>query len=292
MGRNLSVMSFDKVSESGLITNGNYALTNNTAESHSSEISLEHPFLLKGLLFIICLKGTAKLKIDYKEFMIKQNMISIILPNQILESTDNSEDHYVENLFFSVDFLNTLPYTRRFDFFNKINACPCLEVSDCSMKELIKYHSFIKEACLKNEFVYKEEIAQSLLYAFIALVGSLYVESKIEVSVEPKSREEEIVEKFSGLLIQHHIKERSASFYSDKLCITAKYLSRTLKRVTGRSINSWIVDAVILEAKIMLKSSDLTILQISEELNFPNPSFFVRYFKRNAGITPMKYREK
>ena len=99
-----------------------------------------------------------------------------------------------------------------------------------------------------------------------------------------------IVEEFSKLLMQYHRESRKASFYADKLCISTQYLSRILRECTGRSVNSWITEFVIAEAKYLLKSSDMSILQISEKLNFPNPSFFTRYFKQYAGITPMKFR--
>jgi len=85
--------------------------------------------------------------------------------------------------------------------------------------------------------------------------------------------------------------ERSPRFYADKLFITTKYLSSILKKVTGRSINSWLEEAIILGAKLLLKSTDLTVLQVSEELSFPNPSYFGRYFKKATGMTPKDYRD-
>lgn len=288
MKNKLSILSFDNVPDPERSSMRNYNLTNSSQPSH---LSFEHPFLAKGMLFGLCLKGYAKLRIDYKEYNLIPNSIFIVLPNQIFEPLEESEDHYVECLFFSTDFVNTLPLPRNFDVLNNMTLCPCLSVSDENMHELMEYHSFIVRVCNRSRHIHDEAVAKSLMYAFIALMASLYAETKVHADMIPNTRGTIIVDEFCKLLMKYHNTERMASFYSDKLCISTQYLSRTLKRLTGRSVNTWITEAVILEAKVLLKSSDKSIMEISEELNFPNPSFFIRYFKQYAGITPLKYRE-
>ena len=87
------------------------------------------------------------------------------------------------------------------------------------------------------------------------------------------------------------MKERSIAFYADKMFITPKYLSRVVKETSGVDIQQWIDDMVIMAAKALLKSSNMTILQISEDMSFANPSFFGTYFKKRTGMTPVQYRE-
>ena len=84
--------------------------------------------------------------------------------------------------------------------------------------------------------------------------------------------------------------ERFLEFYAYELGVTPKHLSRTVKAQTGYSAASWIERFLILEAKILLKSTNLTIQQISDNLNFPTQSFFGKYFKKNVGIAPKIYR--
>jgi len=290
MKNKLSIISFDNAPDQESLTMRDYSLGNSSMPPHPS-LSFEYPLLPKGMILGICLQGNAKLRIDFKEYSLIPNSIFTILPNQIFEPLEKSDNHYVETLFLSEDFVSFLPLPKDFDVMNKMKNCPCLPVSEENMEELIEYHSFIFKACNDNNHIHKKEIAESLIYALISLIGSLYVESEIYTELKVNSRGEGIVEEFSKLLMKHHRNERSASFYADKLCISTQYLSRTLKKITGRSVNIWITEAVILEAKILLKSSSMTVLQISEELNFPNPSFFVRYFKQYSGVTPSKYRE-
>ena len=72
--------------------------------------------------------------------------------------------------------------------------------------------------------------------------------------------------------------------------IAALKYSFSIKEVRGKSALDLINEAVILDAKAQLKNSDLTILQISDTLNFTNPSFFAKYFKKHTGMTPKEYR--
>ena len=84
--------------------------------------------------------------------------------------------------------------------------------------------------------------------------------------------------------------ERFLEYYADELGVTPKHLSRTVKAQTGYSAASWIERFLILEAKILLKSTNLTVQQISDNLNFPTQSFFGKYFKKNVGVSPKLYR--
>jgi AraC-like DNA-binding protein len=81
-------------------------------------------------------------------------------------------------------------------------------------------------------------------------------------------------------------------FYADKLHITPKHLSKVLKAVGSKPPNDLIDDHVALEAKALLKSTNKTIQQITDELNFPSQSFFGKYFKRITGMSPREYKSK
>jgi YesN/AraC family two-component response regulator len=80
------------------------------------------------------------------------------------------------------------------------------------------------------------------------------------------------------------------SFYASKLCLTPKYLSKLIKQASGRSAPDWIDSFVILEAKNMLKYSDISIKEIVYKLHFANQSVFYKFFKSHTGITPSEYR--
>lgn len=72
--------------------------------------------------------------------------------------------------------------------------------------------------------------------------------------------------------------------------ITPGYLSSVVKNVTGKSAAEWIEEYVLMEAKALLASTDMTIQQICYQLNFPTQSFFGKYFKTHTGVSPKAYR--
>ena len=101
-----------------------------------------------------------------------------------------------------------------------------------------------------------------------------------------------LVEKFLNLAHTYHKKQCELKFYAQQLIITPKYLSKVVKETSGRPANDWIDDLVVLEAKALLKSTNMTIQQVSDDLNFPSQSFFGKYFKRVTGMSPKEYKGK
>jgi len=89
----------------------------------------------------------------------------------------------------------------------------------------------------------------------------------------------------------YYKKERSVSFYAGKLYVTPKYLSSLVKAVSGKTAGEWIAEIVVLESKVLLKSSSKSIQEISVELNFANQSFFGKYFKQHTGMSPYAYKK-
>jgi len=94
---------------------------------------------------------------------------------------------------------------------------------------------------------------------------------------------------FIELLSTYHSKERELRFYAEKMCITPKYLSTIVLRVSGKKAVEWIADFVILEAKSMLRYSGMNVQEIARHLNFPTQSSFGKYFKSQVGLSPSEY---
>ena len=94
------------------------------------------------------------------------------------------------------------------------------------------------------------------------------------------------------LLPEYVSKDRSVSFYSEKLCVTPKYLSVVCKSLTGKSALGWIHDYTTEIIRYKLKHSSHSIKEISESLNFPNLSFFGKYVRSHLGMSPTDYRKQ
>ena len=103
-------------------------------------------------------------------------------------------------------------------------------------------------------------------------------------------RAQQLFDKFMKLLGDYHTKEKSLKFYADKMFLTPKYVSGMIKAYSGKSALAWINEYVVLEAKMMLRYTDMTVQEIAYSLNFPTQSAFGKYFKQQAGCSPKNYR--
>ena len=106
-----------------------------------------------------------------------------------------------------------------------------------------------------------------------------------------QTRQQEIFHQFAALLNEHAATEHEIAFYADKLCLTPNHLGATIREATGTTVMQWIHRYIIQQAKLQLKYSNKPIWQIAESLNFPNPSFFSKFFKRETCMTPGEYRK-
>ena len=270
-----------------------FAIKNFVLISDAPQFPLDHsfddPFIFNGFVLTICLKGEAKLKINYRDFSIHQGETFTYIPNQIFQVKERSDNFIIENLFLSPDFILTLPLPKDFDLLKRMGTKPVQKVSNEAMHNMLELHSLIAKHHRREDNPYREFQTKALIFALLMEVSTAYSANAPENSPSV-SRQELLTDNFFKLMLEDYKENRSVAYYADKLCLTPKYLSMTVKKMTGYPISDWINNVVIIEAKRMLKATDMTALQISEELNFPNPSFFGRFFKQYAGMTPLQYK--
>jgi AraC-like DNA-binding protein len=86
-------------------------------------------------------------------------------------------------------------------------------------------------------------------------------------------------------------RNRKVENYAQIIGITAKHLAHVIKKTTGKYPSEWMDNYVLLESKRLLRSTDLSIQDISYDLNFSTPSHFGKFFKNQTGMTPKKFRD-
>ncbi|SHE35412.1 AraC family transcriptional regulator [Dysgonomonas macrotermitis] len=252
---------------------------------------LDFPHIFEGFLLAFCSAGKARFKIDLREYSIEKDMLLIIFPNQIFEPISRSEFLHIQYLFFPLDILSGISFPFDLNVAFKIGKQPSIKVPTGIMQELQTYYNMIKNLHQRDTQVYRKEIVRGLLYSAVIQACSIYTDTESDLEIKSPHKER-LIKNFLKLLMQNRKQVRNVSFYADQLFVTPKYLSSTLKKVTDRTALDWINEAVIIEAKTKLKTTDLTVMQISEELNFSNPSFFGRYFRQYTGMTPLEYRDR
>ena len=108
---------------------------------------------------------------------------------------------------------------------------------------------------------------------------------------EHQSREQRLFTDFVQLVSEFAPEHHTIDYYASRLCLTPRYMSTIIKQVSGKSAKQWIDDALVTRIKIDLKHTDKPVARICDDMNFPNPSFLTKFFKRMTGMTPKEFRQ-
>ena len=139
---------------------------------------------------------------------------------------------------------------------------------------------------------FRNQIAKNHLQSFMLDIYDKCYRHFGRQEIEGGSRQDEIFKNFVALVHENCISQREVTFYANKLCISTKYLTGICKSVTRDSAKKIIDDFAILEIKVLLQSTELTIQEIADRLGFPDQSYLGRYFKRHEGMSPKEYQSK
>ena len=251
---------------------------------------LDYPLKVVVTMAIFCFKGNTKMTINLKPYETEEPCLIILLPGQILECKHVSSDFSALFIIMSHRFTENLQIEERFPAFLSIQKNPYVKLNNSEMEAFVDYCRMMKNTVENNKNPYYLQIAKYLTKAFFYGFGyNIHIQQENQVVKKPKQHI--LVEKFLQLLQKYYTRHRSINFYATNLSLTPKYLSKVIKENSGLSASEWIDNHVILEAKALLKSTDMTIQQISDKLNFPSQSFFGKYFKRLENMSPSEYRK-
>lgn len=250
-------------------------------------ILLEHPIKVDAVTIIICTKGRYRGRINAQPYVTAAPCMTIILADQIIEYEFFSDDFEGKVIIMSKRFLESLNIKDGFSTFISVRTNPCFPLSSTLMESILGYYSMMRNTIKAVDNPHRLEIALNLTRALFYGVG-YYLHQSVES--ETKNRNELLVDHFIKSVQLHFEKQRGVEFYAHKLSLTPKYMSTVIKVSSGRSASEWIDDRVILEVKTLLKTTHMSIQQISDQLNFPTQSSLGKYFKRLVGVSPKAYR--
>lgn len=267
------------------------------AANSASEMEIfRFPSRLNALIIGVGTEGETSLTSNLQEFRLKKDLLFIFSPKHILQVQSNNR-FKAHLIVIAPDFLKriNIDTKRMMPLFLQFSSLPCMELTHTESQSLRSFISMVEQELKGSETDFSSEIIGGLIAATIYKVGDIlthYLTEHPEVDSPIHNRAEEYFRQFTELLGEHYKHERSVGFYARQLCITPKYLTTLIKRISGKSVSEWIDNYVILEAKTLLKYSNMSVQEIAYYLNFPNQSFFGSYFKRNAGMSPSQYKAK
>ncbi len=240
--------------------------------------------------FVLVKSGTATIEVDFKPYHITRNNLLLFLPDVHLIQVERSEDFSVSYVTFTpevYDEVNT-HFEPTFLFFLK--EYPVANIGEDEA-------SFVNHQILAIRHVmdhcpgeHQMQIVRNLTHNFYLALYDRTKENFSHRITKNVSSQEGIFMKFLMLVHKHAATERDLPFYADRLCITTRYLSTVVRNQTGRTAKDLIDSHCVQAIKILLRTTDEPLQSIALKLNFPDQSFFSRYFKKLTGIPPTDFR--
>ena len=263
-----------------------FGFVNSFARLESLLITLDQPYRIKEGRIAIIKQGYARVLINLIEETFQPGKMLLIVPNSILQLIEVSPDFDMQMVAMDSEFL---PITGKDDFFTHLSQLQKNIILSLTPQESYQFKSYFDLMWnILQESPFHREVIQHLLVSLLYNIE--YLAHNNGNAQNHQTRQEKIFQRFISLVNTYSKKERNVVFYADKLCLTPRYLNTVVRQTSQQTVMDWINQSIILEAKVLLKHSNLLVYQISDELNFPNPSFFCKFFKRMTGITPREYQ--
>ena len=226
-------------------------------------------------------------------FAAHRNDIIIGVPEAVVGKAEASPDFKFRGIFMSLEYaFRMLPVSvRSWNFKIFFDKNPKISLSEGAVGTFNLYYWLLKTKLADKQNPYRANIVDALMQAFVFEFRSMF-ERFARLNPRQLSSAENIFGDFLDILSSAHPKPRNVAYYADRLCITPKYLSVVCKKVGGKNASKIIDAYVVKDIETLLKSSRRSVKEISNELAFPNTSFFGRYVKKNTGCTPNELRRK
>jgi len=258
----------------------------------TDKIECSYPSRTNYLAMLIITKGSATIDVDSKCIELNELDFINIFPHNVIEFKHFSPCCQIKGVLISPDFLSelNLPINSKesFDILNNYTKVISLNQDFLPIAE--HHLSRIKALNLQdNNHFFQTELLSNYLISFIYEIANF---SKWQIKEHNilSHRKEDIAINFINLVSMHFREHKDVQFYAEKMHITRKHLTRTIKEVLHKVPKKIIEDKTIAEAKVLLLKNDLNINQVYLELNFADHAMFSKFFKKSTGLSPSNYR--
>lgn len=253
---------------------------------------LDKPARIDAYMMVLCTKGNIVVESNHKEYSLHSGSAFFSGPHTLLNATIvNDAEAYVV-VMQSDKFIETIGSSvfalRAFDL---LYVKPLIDLDDKHITIIQQAVNALENVIRSKISLFKKEILNSLLTAFLYIFAEIANDYDIEHKGHVLDTNTNLFLRFIKLLAENYSVHRDVSFYADELCLSPRYLTTVVRKVSGSTISEWISRLIINDAKYLLKYTELSVKEIAYKLNFPNNSFFCKYFKKHTGMTPMGYRK-
>ena len=245
-------------------------------------------------LIVICTEGIAQFDYDGQQIRLHKDDLFLYMAHSVVTNFMSSSDFNCRQIWFSRGelwninkygevSLSDLPYLKRH---------PIMHLTEDDVKLLDDYFQLLCRRMRDPSPVLYSNIVRSLVSTMMLEILSMMRRQEPENTVTTGVHRQRLANEFMRLVEQSDGRIRKVDDFAKQLNITPKYLSTLLKETMNRRPSEMIHFYTLKAIEHRLRYTDMTMQEIANDLNFANASFFGKYFKEHAGMTPLDFRKK
>ena len=249
------------------------------------------PFLMNYVGLIVCEKGYFCFDVDKKKFTARAGETVFLSEGNNFSIGELSDDLCVSILFYHIDPIREILGSSivAMYLYTTLTPEPCYVWTSGEESDLARYIALLGRHRKSAQNPFDNHECKLLLLALTYRLCSIYSRRIIEEKNVAGHKIDTFI-KLIRLIEKYYMQEMGVAFYADKLCLSPKYLSALSKSVCGYTVQELVFRAIIRKSIFWLKNTNKSVQEISDDLNFPNASFFGTFFKKQTGLAPSYYR--
>ena len=249
------------------------------------------PFLMNYVGLIVCEKGYFCFDVDKKKFTARAGETVFLSEGNNFSIGELSDDLRVSILFYHIDPIREILGSSivAMYLYTTLTPEPCYVWTSGEESDLARYIALLGRHRKSAQNPFDNHECKLLLLTLTYRLCSIYSRRIIEEKNVAGHKIDTFI-KLIRMIEKYYMQERGVAFYADKLCLSPKYLSALSKSVCGYTVQELVFRAIIRKSIFWLKNTNKSVQEISDDLNFPNASFFGTFFKKQTGLAPSYYR--
>ena len=263
-----------------------------SAHDKVKDLARLYPLSPMSNLVALCVRGQLSVKTSDRRYEITEGDVLICPPNIMFDGTSFTDDfecrvmclsdHIIQGVLRSkVDVWHHAVYINQVNVINTSKVC---------REEFNFYYSLVRSKLTNHEKAVPREILLALLRAFLLELCFLLENTHNLDMGQRLSQGKVLFNKFISLLSSSEMKRQPIMSYASQLAITPKYLTMLCLKYSNKTASEWVVQYTVEEIRFYLKSSNLSIKEISVKLGFSNMSHFGSYVRKHLGVSPSEFR--
>lgn len=251
----------------------------------------EHSCRTEGGAILFCRRGSATVTVDQLHDRITRDTLLLLLPGSILHLNERTDDFRVRFCAFSIELFSEAAYRLDPSFFHILHDHAVIRFPDRIVEAVRNWFQMASYTYRDRDNIFRNTIIRNRLQN--VLLEAFDKTRRFAPDVHPQSgttRQADLFQHFVALVHEHCTEQREVAFYADQLCISTRYLSTIVRSVAHSTAKEFIDRSVVLEIKMLLESTELSVQEIAYRLHFPDQSYLGRFFKKHTGVSPTEFR--